>query len=281
METAENQDVIQPVPIPMNGLELPPLTETADLVTLFVSYALSDECRGENKKPDWNKVASAMGWERQQLDQFRHNNAHLIACAEEMVLTKLPKVKPPTDAELLGADADSLEVRPTDQQLAQAIALSEQNLQKGLRSLGLNESEVSLAQAQQEFNKTHFKESMDMISSGLLTTALKLQTQQREIEERVAFVRGLIREFGEFQSEDRSAWIKEENLLMMQYKELGDLLNRIQETWYRGAAFLAVIRSRLRGETGANGRYGLEGRTQRSNKPGFRPSVIINETEAS
>lgn len=276
METAAQQDAqdLQPAPQP---LQPPPTMETADLVTMLVTYAGQPECQTPSETTDWDRVAVKMGWTRGQLDSFRHLNAHLISCAEEMVLMKTPKVIPPTDADLIGADPNSLTIAPTDQQIADSIAMADANLQKGLRSLGLNEKEIGLAQAQQEFNKTHFKESMDMISSGLLTTAIKIQSQQREIEERVSFVRSLIREFGEFQSDDRAAWIKEENLLMVQYTDLGDLLNRIQETWYRGAAFLAVIRSRMRGESGTNGRYKLGGMTQRSNKPGFRPSVIINQ----
>lgn len=275
----------QPEPIPNLGsskkeLRPPPPLETADLVTMVVSYSRARACETKDvyRRTDWNLVAEKMGWTRAQLDEFRKANAHLIACAEEMVLMETPGVKPPTDGDLIGGpDVDALSSAPTEEQMANAIALADNNITKGLKSLGLKEKEVEIANALQAFNKDHFKESMDMISSGVLVTAIKLQVQQREIEERLEFVRSLIKEFGEFQSDDRQSWVKEERLLMLQYLEAGDLLNKIQDTWYRGAAYLAVIRARLRGEKNVNGRGVMQLRTQRSNKPGFRPSVVINQ----
>lgn len=254
-----------------------PSTDTVDLVALFVANAHSEECRisDADNRIDWDKVADAMGWTRAELDTFRSENTELILTCEEMRLAAMPDVKPPTDAELIGKPSPSdLSAKPTDEQIALSIAHSDLNLTHGLNALGLRGKEVEKAIALQRFNKEYFKESMDMISSGVLVTALKLQSEQDEIQTRIKFVRSKIEALGDESGKVREFWVKEERALIQQFIEMGKLLNDIQDTWYRGAAYLAVVRSRLRGETPINP---LDtGRTQRKNKPAFRPTVTIN-----
>lgn len=255
-----------------------PSTDTVDMVALFVANAHSDDCRISDKdsRIDWDKVAEAMGWARDDLDAFRAENADLILTCEEMRLSAMPDVKPPTEAELMGKPAaGDLSVDPTDEQVALAIAHADLNLTRGLEALGMQGREVEKAIALQRFNKEYFKESMDMISSGVLVTALKIQNEQEEIQTRIKFVREQIKAMGDASGKIRESWTREEKVLVQQFIEMGELLNRIQDTWYRGAAYLAVVRSRLRGEGACNPKFGSE-RTQRRNKPGFRPTVTVN-----
>lgn len=258
-----------------------PSTDTVDLVALFVANAHSDDCRisDTDSSIDWDKVATAMGWTRGEVDVFRSEHSDLILTCEEMRLSAMPDVKPPTDAELIGhQNPDDLTIKPSDEQVALAIAHADQNLTKGLENLGLQRKEIEKAIALQQFNKEYFKESMDMISSGVLVTALKLQTEQEQIQERIKFVREQIKSMGDDNGKTRDSWVKEERLLVMQFVEMGNLLNKIQDTWYRGAAYLAVVRSRLRGDPNIkNPTHGSIGeRTQRRGKPGFRPTIQVN-----
>lgn len=251
--------------------------ETADLVMLVIKYSRSKECRDQSYNCQWDKVAEKMGWTREKLNEFKSTHHHLFEYADEMVLENNDPVAPITDAEIVANQSvAAISMSPTDEQLAMAVAAADANLPKGLRSLGLNEKEIGIAEALQKFNKGFFKESMDIISSGVLVTAIKLQGQQREIEERLNFVREQIKEFGMFSTDERNNWVNEEKLLVAQYIEIGELLNDIQETWYRGAGYLALIRARMRGEEGLAKSGGKNGRTQRSGKPGFRPTVIVD-----
>lgn len=263
------------------GSILTPIPQTAELVMMVVNYSNAPDCQSDDgwHNVDWNKVAAKMGWTREQLDEFRAINSDLIELGSKMVLQSPGTILPPTDTEIVlsGTSTTPLYNSPTDEQLAMAVEAADSNLPKGLRSLGLNQKEIGIAQSLAAFNKGYFKESMDMISSGVLVTAIKLQGQQREIEDRMKFVRTQIEEFGMFNTDDRKQWVNEEKLLTLQYIEIGRLLNDIQETWYRGAGYLALVRARMRGDTTA-GSYAPNGsrKTQRMNKPGFRPTVTIN-----
>lgn len=251
-----------------------PIQSVADQVALLVQFASEEECRLDDGETNWDLVALKLGMSRDELDKFRDLNGYLIATANQLMIQAHPPTPPPTDAELiipLTPTKEQLSSDPSDQALALAVSTADSNIAAGLKTLGLTDKEMDIAVSLQAFNKEHFKESMDMVSSSVLVTTLKLGTQQREIEARLEFVREQIKSFGQINSKEREEWVKEERLLVVQYVEIGDLLKSIQDTWYRGAAYLAVVRAKLRKEPGMT-RTIPSDRTQRSNKPGFRPN---------
>lgn len=251
-----------------------PIQSVADQVATLVQFASEEECRLDDGETNWDLVALKMGMSRDELDKFRDLNGYLIATANQLMIQAHPPTPPPTDAELiipLTPTKEQLSSDPSDQALALAVSTADSNIAAGLKTLGLTDKEMDIAVSLQAFNKEHFKESMDMVSSSVLVTTLKLGTQQREIEARLEFVREQIKSFGQINSKEREEWVKEERLLVVQYVEIGDLLKSIQDTWYRGAAYLAVVRAKLRKEPGMM-RTIPSDRTQRSNKPSFRPN---------
>jgi hypothetical protein len=183
-----------------------------------------------------------------------------------------PIPNPPTNAELLTADIPS--AAPTIEDMALAVGKADRALKEGLHKLGLSEKEVEQAQALQQFNRGHFADSMDMISAHVLKTSLKLGVQQTEIEERLEVCRKVIKEHGEFSSIERAQWVEEERLLVLQYRDIGNLLQKIHEGWYKGAAHLAMIRARYAGRP-----PGEKNITSPNKKPGFRPRVVQAQVE--
>jgi hypothetical protein len=239
-----------------------PLVETVSRVANLLNTMESREM-----------VAEQLGWSMQQLNEFCTQNEELFTMANEVILSVAPAAAPPTDIEAsFIKNTDILDAAPTPEQVTRAIQMSDRNLKRGLRSIGLSEAEAEEAEALQKFNRGHFADSMDMISAHVLKTVLKLALQQRKIEERLAFIRIQLEAFGEFMSEERKAWVEEEDLLLTHYTEIGELVRRIQETWYKGSATLAVIRMRMKNN---GGNMNFNGSTQRSNKPGFRPNQTI------
>lgn len=250
--------------------------ETADLVALILKLAQEPECRTDGEE-DWDLVADKLGWTREQLDDFRLGNSYLFELAENCVFADASPsavIQP----ELLEPPAPSDQAitrSPSEEEVAAAVEFADRQLASGLNAMGLNQKEISVAQALQKFNKGHFKESMEMISSSVLVTALKIQSMQREVEDRLKFVREQIAELGIHMTGERRLWTKEEQSLSVQYTDLGALLNNIQDTWYKGAAYLAIVRARVQK---ANGEQ--DGSiTQRRNKPGFRPTIVVDQEE--
>lgn len=248
--------------------------ETADIVALILKIGQMEECQTDGEA-DWDKVSGKIGWTREQLDDFRLGNSYLFELAENCVLSDArPRMHVQPEIEPLPDPSErSLTRTPTEAEMAAAVEFADSQLEKGLGTLGLNEKEVQVARSLQRFNKGYFKESMEMISSSVLVTALKIQSMQRDVEKRLTFVREQINEIGIYMTKERQMWTNEEKGLAVQYTELGSLLNNIQDTWYKGAAYLAIVRAKV--QKANNERNG--GMTQRSNKPGFRPTVVINQ----
>lgn len=212
-------------------------------------------------------VAEQLGWTLEALDKFESDNANLFTMAREIIESIEEPEPPPTDIE--PSLAELPDEPPSIQDVALAVERADRNLKRGLQAIGLTEREAEEAEALQQFNKNHFADSMDMVSSNVLRTALKLAVQQRILEGRLEFVRAQISEYGGFASEERDNWVKEEKMLTYQYIEIGELVKNIQDTWYKGAAVMAIIRVKMKG----GGNVGFN--TQRSNKPGFRPTITV------
>lgn len=208
-------------------------------------------------------VAEQLGWTETQLNEFTETYGSLLVNADKIINL------PPTESEILNPSLPAN--APSEEEITRAIQRADDNLlRRGLQSIGLTESEAQEAQALQQFNRENFRASMDMVSANTLRTSLKLAIQQRIIEQRVKFVRETIESYEEFSSEERTEWVREERMLMRQYVEIGELLNQIQDTWYKGSAALAVIKMKMRENNNANGRF----MTQRSNQPGFRSNFV-------
>jgi hypothetical protein len=225
-------------------------------------------------KPDLLWISEKLVWEPIKLMEFMACYEPLLNYENGLWKSTPEVILPPSDADLLCQAIP--DAAPTMQDIAAAIERSNSDIVKGLRKIGLSEEEAIEAEALQQFNQRNFKESMDMVSSNALRTSLKLATQQRKIEERLVFVRVNI---GVHEGEDeadrslRSYWIKEENHLLDHYARIAEILNKIQETFYRGTAALAVIKMRMRDHS--------NGITQR-NKPRFGKTFNAHgETQTS
>lgn len=250
----------------------------AETVVLVNRYLQEARINGIGRE-SLTDVAERLGWTIQELSRFRRDYAALLNYDDSMndgvtnFVQMPPPVLPPTGPELMiGNDPELLHAEaPTDEQLSVAVEAANQNLlQNGLMGMGFSAEEAVEAEALQKFNATHFKESMEIVASNGMRTSMKLATQQRHLEERLKEVRERIAEMGGIPSDERNQWVSEERLLMRQYAEFADLINRIQDTWFRGTAALAVAKMRMRNGNGGN--TFPNAMTQRSNKPGFRPT---------
>lgn len=210
--------------------------------------------------PEQN-VADRMGWTVEQLAQFSEQYRSLIVYERQLWKDADAQAPPPpTEAQVLIGDAEA----PTDEQIAEAIEKADSKLQKGLKKMGLTQEERDEWEALHEFNRDHFKESMDMVSANVARTALKLSVQQKIVADRLIVVRQEIHKEAT-QTAKRKQWVEEERLLMAQYVEIGDLLRGMQDTWFRGAAQLALIRMRY-----GNQDYGAKGPpTTKTGRPKF------------
>lgn len=212
----------------------------------------------------WSRAAEELGWTVPQLKEFREEFAFLLNLDTELAMATPPPALPVSDADLLTSNGhvEIPDEAPSDDALALAIKDADQKLAKGLEALGLLPKEVQTAVALQSFNKHNFKESMDIVSSTVLRTDLKCVMQQDAITERLALVREQIKSYSDIASEERDQWVKEERLLMQQFIELGQLTVNIQDTWYKGAANLALVKFRMG-----------HGSSPKMAKPGFRPNA--------
>lgn len=242
----------------------PQTTSVAQTVVTVGRYMR--ENTDENGQPVISAVAQKLQWTTEQLQQFIAEYSDLLALASELAI-QAPgdSIDPPTDSDLLEPDPDNAKLpegAPSDHEIALAIERADEKLVRGLRSIGLSDDVAEEALALQRFNNGHFRESMEIVSASVLKTDIMLARQQREIEQRLEFVRQEIR--NPDRAKDRDNFVREERMLMAQYIEVGQLLCNIQDVWYKGSAQLALIKMRLNST-------GPGGMTQRSNKPGFRP----------
>lgn len=250
-----------PVPMP----ELPP----SDLVQRVAEvYFLTREHQGNDLL-----VAQALDWTMDELNRFKRDNSALLDYAAQVQIENPDQQRPPTDIEVnvTPEEASTPQAPPTTEEVARMVERADFALSNGLRAIGLTEEEAVEAEAMQKFNASHFKSSMDIVSTNLMRTGIKSAVQQRFLEERLKFVRTTLAGYGEFASEERTGWVLEENKLMMQWVEVGRLLKDIHEAWYKGAGTLALIKMKM-GE-----RQGTNKRTQRTGKPAFRPTIHDQE----
>lgn len=241
------------------------LTDTS-LVAL-VNHLLQKH-RHPNGKPRIETVRKALGWNQQQWNLFTKRASRFLVFDYVPEFEVLDGVA--ADPE---ATTESLQKRGIQtEEISKRIAITYGTLRSDLMGIGLAPHEVEGALAMQNFGANRFSDAMEMVSTGVFKTAVKLQTQQDIVEERLKFVRKQIEEHGPFLSEELDAWNAQEQRLMKQYLMIGDLLSKIQDTWYQGSAQLALVRMKMR-ESGTTAPNGAQ-TTQRLQKPGFRPTVV-------
>lgn len=218
-------------------------------------------------------VADRMGWTLSDLTQFSEKYRDLITYDRQLWDSGETVVQAaPSELQIMMSEDDG---SPSPVQVALAIEKADSKLQKGLKKMGLSEEESEEWEALSQFNRDHFKESMDMVSANVARTSLRLSVEQKTIANRLAFVREQIRGSGGKPSPERRSWVDEENMLMTQYVEIGDLLRGMQDTWFRGAAQLALIRMRY-GKGSAAGTAGPP--TTKTGRPKFseHPSPVLD-----
>lgn len=222
--------------------------------------------------PAINKIVRKLGWSNDQWAKFKAQAGKLLIwdhIPDFSVLASDATGSPEADKKSL-VDRG---IQPTD--VSRKITNAFGSLKNDLMSLGLTQEEVEGALAMQNFGENRFANAMETISSGVFKTAVKLQTQQRIVEQRLELVRSQIAEYGTMMSDERKEWVSEEWALTRQYQAIGKLLAEIQDTWYQGSAQLALVRMRMREDGGApNGRQSRE-----PTRPAFRPRVVINAEE--
>jgi hypothetical protein len=242
-----------------------------DLVRLVNNYIQT--CRRPNGRVSKEDIRAKLGWNNQQWAQFNKTCGHLLNWDQ---IPKLSVLETPEVVDPQGVKASLEERGISTEAIANRIEVSFGQLRKDLYSIGLTRQEVDAAVAMQNFGENRFSNAMEMISSGVFATATKLQTRQREVEARLKEVRESIASYGGIASDERSVWVKEESDLTKQYVAIGKLLSEIQDTWYQGAAQLALVKMRMRDEGGGRMLSPTE-MTQRANRPHFSPRVINQE----
>jgi dimeric dUTPase (all-alpha-NTP-PPase superfamily) len=220
--------------------------------------------------PVISRTAVTLGWEISRLERFVQLYGPMLCYQSgdvDVVIEADPHATSPPNHIPSGT--------PTDQQLADMVSEADANLKFGLKRLKLSDDEAEIAVALAEFNGGHFMESSGMISAQVLQTALKLGTQQRQIEERLRVVREEIANLDKKPTVAREQWVQEERMLSYQYIDIGRLLTDIQANWYKGAAQLALMKMKLRENNSGqgNGKYFKQ---RSKDKPGFRPTVTID-----
>lgn len=173
-----------------------------------------------------------------------------LSSSETLCRTPIPEDKPPTDEEV------ALAMASEDKRL----------LHKGLQGFGLTRAELEQSLNLQEFGRTRFRETIEIINASIIPTRIKLLTQQTIIQERLEFVRAQITRLGATISDERTAWVNEEKLLMSQYCEVVELASQITDQTNRGAVMMAMLKIK----TGINGKM-------KPAKPGF--SRTLDEPE--
>lgn len=267
----------------------PPIEiDLSEAVVLVNRY--SDEFKNEDGTPNDEIVAVNLGWTLEQLQEFRHDFEDLLEAEKEIAKLAPPKVRAPTDIDVMLPGPGSLpKEAPQLNDIAQAVEAADTALRKGFHNLGLTSREVEEAVAMQKFNGQYFKESMDLSSCNVMRTSVRLATQQGLIQARLEFVReqidrankGALKETGltKEEQEARRIWVSEERQLVYQFTEIAELITKIADTWYNGAAKLALIKMKMR-ENGANENEAVNGAkiiTQRKNRPSFRPQTTIEQ----
>jgi hypothetical protein len=248
------------------------------LLTLVNRYI--QENRQPDGRPSLTKVQKKLGWNPTQWQKYRR--AHEGEIILDRTLNHTVIVTPEVN------DEDSLKqallargIEP--EAIAQKIGVSYNALRTDLACMGLSVEEITGCVAMQNFGENRFANAMEIISSGVFKTAVKLEMQQRSIEERLDKVRDSIYEYGTMVCDERDSWVKEENGLVKQLAIVGKLLSDIQKTWYEGSAQLALVQMRMRDSQ--DGKFSNPTNlTQRSNRPRFTPKVMeaeeITQTEA-
>lgn len=225
--------------------------------------------RFKSGKPAIRKILAKLGWNQQQWAKFKYKAGQFLVWdkVEEFSVLVTEETGDPKMVQ------QSLEKRgiPTEE-IKKRVATAYGSLKNDLQALGLTETEVEGALAMQTFGENRFANAMEVVSSGVFKTGVKLQTQQGIIEERLKTVRSQIAEYGTMACEERDNWVSEESKLVRQYAIIGKLLAEIQETWYQGAAQLALVRMRMRDEEKGGAPQGSN--MKQVNKPRFRPTVV-------
>lgn len=213
-------------------------------------------------------ISERLGWTMLELQTFMEDYKSLLNYDQNLWRSAPPVItQAPTESSLL-IDVNGVSA-PTEEEVVTALAASESRLKQGLARMGLSAEEAEEWDALQQFNNEHFRESMNMVSGNVSKQCLKLGIQSREIEKRLKFVREQIIAYGDFVTEERSSWVREERMLMAQLVEVGDLMRGFQDTWFRGSAQLALISMRY----GPNGE-GSNSPSHRKNRPKFHANQM-------
>lgn len=238
--------------------------QVVDAVVLINRYS-REILESTGRKATASAIADRMGWTVRQLVDFRKEFKDLLDNDQQITELLPERIQPPSEAEIMDARPELPAEVISDEQLASMLDSQETELQTGLKRIGFTDEESIEAEALQDFNRKHFKESMDMVSANVMRTSMKLSIQQRKIEGRLENVRDRLIVIGDNISDERAAWVQEERMLLAQYIDVGGLLQRIQETWYRGAAVIALARMR----------HGRQGENQHAQlgKPKFKPML--------
>lgn len=221
-------------------------------------------------------IKKQLGWNDTQWGAFNEQYGGMLTW-EAMPKFSVLETPETTDPDGVKSGLIQRGIDPTE--VERRIEVTHGKLKADLYSIGLTKQEVNAAIAMQNFGENRFANAMEMISSGVFATATKLQTRQKEVEERLKAVREAIEEYGPFPSEERTGWVEEEESLLKQYVAIGKLLSDIQDTWYQGAAQLALVKMRMRDDAqGAPGGSSNQV-TQRAGKPHFSPRVINKDVQ--
>lgn len=238
----------------MNSINPPDPESTVQYVAVI--DAALEEARELAQPDEVAYAANKLEIEPEILGKFIQQHRYLFNFYKNVKQGEVP-IEPPTQDMIRLGDGE----RPSEEQLAKAVELADQKLERGLRKMGLNEAEIQEWMACQEFNRDHFSESMDMVNATVAREQLMLSMEAKKIRERLKEVRSELAKYEMFPSDERKDFVKEEKSLVYQLVAIGELMRGNQDTWFRGAAALAMIRMRWGDK---------EGGGMKRVKPGFR-----------
>ena len=177
--------------------------------------------------------------------------------------------RPQAPSETEGICSTPIVSKPdTTDSAIESFAQLDRRLAKGLEGLGLSERQREKAVKMAAFHRDFFASCLHLTGGNIAIHGIDLRTESEEIRQRLAEVRGMLREPTPDGTENPAAYramlVDEEDRLMRRYVDIGFLLERFANCSSQMALTQATIHQRVNG-----GRQGGTNGSAKVGRPGF------------
>jgi hypothetical protein len=162
--------------------------------------------------------------------------------------------RPTVTSELIQKESETLQVTPTEAEIAEAIRKEDAALARGLDALGLSASSRDAAMALQKFHNRHFTKAIDMIGGGITKLFLDLMVEIDKINR-------------ELETGGLGLGVEREEVLRKDRQGLLEAIGRSFDRVNKATLTQAIVKSKMESGKGKAG----------PNKPGFSPLTVKAE----